>query len=401
MASYPSSVKSFTTKNTGDTIAASHVNDVQDEVAAIEDSLLNGLQHHSKANTNDTYDLGTISVRWRNLYLSGLLSASGLGAHAISGSGTGNQTLTVRNSTAGAANFSAVALTTDVTPQGVLRAHSSTFTTAAPYTASGVTLESAGSGGLTLAATHASGALNLYAAGTTRKAYLTGTIWSGDFTDGEVRFQNATSNIVEAHVRPASGKKGYVSWTEASIADRWALGVENGDGTLYLRQGAASSSTVRMQISSGGIVTAAAQPYCIAYKSGAQEISSNWAAYTAVTWDTEAVDVGGLHDHTTNSQRFTIPSGAGGLYLIVATVLWEADATETGMRGLQIQQDGTTQLASVDAEPAAAAMGMQIVVLAPLTPTQYVQLNVKQDSGGGLDVVGGATFSQFMIAKLW
>ena len=42
MASYPGSVKSFTTKNTSDIIQAAHVNELQDEVNAIEAGLLNG-----------------------------------------------------------------------------------------------------------------------------------------------------------------------------------------------------------------------------------------------------------------------------------------------------------------------------------------------------------------------
>jgi len=44
MATYPTAVKTFTTKSdgAGNTIAASHVNDMQDEITAIEDGLLNG-----------------------------------------------------------------------------------------------------------------------------------------------------------------------------------------------------------------------------------------------------------------------------------------------------------------------------------------------------------------------
>lgn len=42
MASYPSAVKSFTTKNAADTIQPAHINEVQDEIAALEDGLLNG-----------------------------------------------------------------------------------------------------------------------------------------------------------------------------------------------------------------------------------------------------------------------------------------------------------------------------------------------------------------------
>lgn len=46
MATYPGGVKTFTTKLAGDTIAASHPNDIQDEVTAIENALLNGIAHN-------------------------------------------------------------------------------------------------------------------------------------------------------------------------------------------------------------------------------------------------------------------------------------------------------------------------------------------------------------------
>ena len=42
MAFYPASNKTFTLKANGQTVDASHVNDLQEEVAAIEDGLLNG-----------------------------------------------------------------------------------------------------------------------------------------------------------------------------------------------------------------------------------------------------------------------------------------------------------------------------------------------------------------------
>ena len=42
MASFPTAIKSFTTKNTGDIIQAAHVNDLQDEVNAIEAGYRNG-----------------------------------------------------------------------------------------------------------------------------------------------------------------------------------------------------------------------------------------------------------------------------------------------------------------------------------------------------------------------
>lgn len=42
-ASYPSSIKTFTTKTNGTTADASHINDPQAEITAIETDLINGL----------------------------------------------------------------------------------------------------------------------------------------------------------------------------------------------------------------------------------------------------------------------------------------------------------------------------------------------------------------------
>jgi len=42
---YPTSVPSFTNKNAGDVIQPAHVNDLQTEVTAIENGLLNGVSH--------------------------------------------------------------------------------------------------------------------------------------------------------------------------------------------------------------------------------------------------------------------------------------------------------------------------------------------------------------------
>lgn len=73
-ASYPSSVKTFTTKvdGAGNIISASHVNDIQDEVNAIEGGLLNGVAHDIKPSTDASRDLGTATFRFRELFLSSI-----------------------------------------------------------------------------------------------------------------------------------------------------------------------------------------------------------------------------------------------------------------------------------------------------------------------------------------
>lgn len=58
MPSYPDAVKSFTTKNAGDFVNASHMNDVQDEVNAVEAGLLNGTARLNSSRST----LATLSV---------------------------------------------------------------------------------------------------------------------------------------------------------------------------------------------------------------------------------------------------------------------------------------------------------------------------------------------------
>jgi hypothetical protein len=69
-ASYPTSVKTFTTKADGGTISASHVNDLQLEVTAIETGLKSGFAHDLLF-TDATYDIGASgATRPRDLFLS-------------------------------------------------------------------------------------------------------------------------------------------------------------------------------------------------------------------------------------------------------------------------------------------------------------------------------------------
>lgn len=93
-ASYPTSIKSFTTKNAGDTIQPAHINDLQDEVAALEGGLLNG-----------TAPLNSSRSTLASLSVSG---GSTLASLQVTGNSTIAGTLTV-----------ATIISTSITPGGV------------------------------------------------------------------------------------------------------------------------------------------------------------------------------------------------------------------------------------------------------------------------------------------
>jgi len=74
MASYPGSVKTFTTKTADQVIDAAHVNDLQDEVTAVEDGLLTGISHDLTPSTTSTRALGTTTKKWKQVVCDTLFS---------------------------------------------------------------------------------------------------------------------------------------------------------------------------------------------------------------------------------------------------------------------------------------------------------------------------------------
>jgi hypothetical protein len=69
---------------------------------------------------------------------------------------------------------------------------------------------------------------------------------------GRVFLRNSTTVATELHVRPDSGKSGFVTFTEDSVADRWIVGIKNGNGGLFFNTGSIASNTDRLVIDSSG-----------------------------------------------------------------------------------------------------------------------------------------------------
>ena len=118
-ASYPTSVKVFTTKSTADVVQAAHVNDLQDEVNAIEAGLLNGTAPLNSSNSTVANLSVTGGSTFGSLTLSSGLSVNSLqvssgstfAARAIFSSGisvTGNST--VGALTAGASTLASLSV---------------------------------------------------------------------------------------------------------------------------------------------------------------------------------------------------------------------------------------------------------------------------------------------------
>lgn len=99
-ASYPGAVKTFATKNNGDTLQAAHINDLQDEVNAIESGLLTGTAAISASNAS----FATLSVSGNSTLASTIAigtvpyifpSSGGVTGHVLTIDSTGGSTLTL------------------------------------------------------------------------------------------------------------------------------------------------------------------------------------------------------------------------------------------------------------------------------------------------------------------
>jgi hypothetical protein len=87
--------------------------------------------------------------------------------------------------------------------------------------------------------------------GTTNPVYrLQVRSGNGSFLTGD-----PTGTQLFHQIRPDAGKQGWLAFTEDAVADRWAVGIKNGDAKLYFSTGNIGSLTDRMTLDSGGSLT--------------------------------------------------------------------------------------------------------------------------------------------------
>ena len=138
-----------------------------------------------------------------------------------------------------------------------------------------------------------------------------------------------------------------------------------------------------------------APPSVKANRTAVQSITSGtWTSveFTAAdSWDTDA-----FHSTTTNTSRFTIPTGLGGRYLLVGQVEMVAG---TNTRAVRFSVNGTTTHKVADlylsnSNIYAGSVSLELALVA----ADYVELQVWQATGGALDL-SRATFSARWVSR--
>ena len=136
---------------------------------------------------------------------------------------------------------------------------------------------------------------------------------------------------------------------------------------------------------------------CSLYKSANQSINNN--TYTALTWNSEDYDTDAFHDTSTNTSRITIPSGKGGKYLITGIVIFQDNATND--RTVYLYKNGVEDFEMFSMGNAGGfntSSPMSIVKV--LSAADYIELFALQNSGGSLNIIGGALRSHFQVYYL-
>jgi len=138
-------------------------------------------------------------------------------------------------------------------------------------------------------------------------------------------------------------------------------------------------------------------PRCEAYRSADQTIGN--ASFTSVTWDSETFDTASIHDTSTNSDRFTLVRD--GMWLVVAQINFVSNATGTRRARLRFNDSSTLSQSYFYTASGDTARFTTSAIVYTDTTTDYVSLQVFQNSGGNLNFNGGsAAASRMSVAWL-
>ena len=118
--------------------------------------------------------------------------------------------------------------------------------------------------------------------------------------------------------------------------------------------------------------------------------AANVPTFTTLAFDTERFDTAALH--TGSDTRLTAP--IAGLYVVSAQISWDA-ASNVGARELAINKNGSTIIARTVSAPSPSpnTTEQSITTLANLAAGDFVEVKLRQNSGGSLTVFTAPEFS--------
>ena len=144
--------------------------------------------------------------------------------------------------------------------------------------------------------------------------------------------------------------------------------------------------------------TTAAFIGCSVTKSAVQSIAN--ATATTLTWDGELFDTSTFHDNSTNNSRITIPAGKDGYYQVTAFASPTGNAT--GIREITVAKNAglTSLFDSTLNTGTATSIGFGVSGICSLVATDFLQVQVYQNSGGSLNYNYQSFITYFSVTYL-
>jgi hypothetical protein len=134
----------------------------------------------------------------------------------------------------------------------------------------------------------------------------------------------------------------------------------------------------------------AARPHARVFNSANQSLTTA-VTLAPVLYDSERVDVGAIHSTVTNTGRLTVPTGAGGWWMVGLNA---AIATNTtGSRQCAIRVNGTTTIAIASAPGANVDNVFAMVTAYQVAAGDYFDSTAFQNSGGALNLQVNGNYS--------
>ena len=135
-------------------------------------------------------------------------------------------------------------------------------------------------------------------------------------------------------------------------------------------------------------------PACFVYKSTAQSVAHS--SYALLTFDVEKFDTHEMHDNSIDNSRITIP--VDGKYLVVGSCSYASNAT--GYREAQLTVNGVAIRTTRQNAVSGVETEFTVEIVRDFTAGQYIQLLVRQNSGGALNLLDGLAFTTLSVIKI-
>lgn len=214
--------------------------------------------------------------------------------------------------------------------------------------------------------------------------------------DTEIGYLNGVTSAIQTQIDSKIGSASAISPTlidakgdlivgsAADTAARLAVGTNN---HVLTADSSATNGVKWAAVASGPTFVGA-----IVKKSDGSNQSIDNNTLTAITWDAEDFDTDAFHSTSSNTSRFTIPSGKAGKYQLVLHGNIEQDAT--GRRAIRLYKNGESFQRGVTFLPTSGdGIGIQYFdysAVMNLAVDDYIEIYFFQNSGSNKNWYAGS-----------